>query len=642
MGVRQVTTPHSTSYQFVSLRLYIAARISRSFEQSLVCIGKLLASSQLNNSVLGNYNLLEVLGVGAMGFVYRARQLNLERDVAIKILSPNLAHDADYMALFIREARTAASLEHPHIVPIFDYGIQDDLSYVAMRLLSGGSLGDRISYRLENKMPMPGLPEISRILMQAATALDYAHERGVIHRDIKPNNIMFDQHGGAYIVDFGIAKLVGTTSSIKGSTFLGTPSFMAPEQWEGQPPTPAVDQYALAAVVYMMLTGRAPFEAEIALALMKKHLSETPPDIREYRPDAPEALNDILLRAMAKQPADRFPNNRAFAEAFAAAVHEVAGKPITDFSSFQLPQASFSLPILSANQTSRLEETAPSPEPYNRQIKPPPSRARTIIIAVQSVLLVIAVILISVLLIREASRSNELPTQVVAAALSATPPASAEPSAQPSDESAVLPVALSTPEATPTASPAVTSTDLPTETPAVTATETLLPPTSTFTPTLTETTAPTETPQPSATPTMTFTATTLPTETPTATETATNTATLSPTATPTLTPTFTHTPSATPTETPTETPTATATTGVVAPRPTVNWTQGTNLRINNASGVWLRSRPSSRAGQVTTLAYNNGVVATGNRQYDGRQWWWEVTSSWGAVGWVEQYALVQA
>lgn len=564
-----------------------------------------------------------------MGFVYRARQLNLERDVAIKILSPNLAHDADYMALFIREARTAASLEHPHIVPIFDYGIQDDMSYVAMRLLSGGSLGDRISYRLENKMPMPGLPEISRILTQAASALDYAHERGVIHRDIKPNNIMFDQHGGAYIVDFGIAKLVGTTSSIKGSTFLGTPSFMAPEQWEGQPPTPAVDQYALAAVVYMMITGHAPFEAEIALALMKKHLSETPADIREYRSDAPESLNEILLRAMAKQPADRFPNNRAFAEAFALAVHEVSGKPITDFSSFQLPQATFSLPMLSANQTSRLEETAPSPEPFNRQLKPAHSRARTIIIAVQSVLLVIAVILISILLIREASRSTGLPTQVVASALSETPPVLAETSAQPTDEDAVLPVSLSTLEATPTASPAATSTDLPTET-ALPATETLLPPTSTFTP------APTETPQPSATPTSTST------DAPTLTFTPTFTATTLPTETPTLTPTFTHTPPATPTETPTETPTATATSGVVAPRPTVNWTQGTTLRINNTSGVWLRTRPSSRAGQVTTLAYNNGVVATGNRQYDGRQWWWEVTSSWGAVGWVEQYALVQA
>jgi serine/threonine-protein kinase len=170
-----------------------------------------LSATDLSQIILGNYQLIEVLGIGAMGYIYRARQTNLDRDVAIKILLPNLARDTDYINLFIREARTAAALEHPHIVPVIDYGVQLDVRYVAMRFLPGGSLGDRIDYQMDKGLPLPSLLETSRILSQAASALDYAHAQGVIHRDIKPNNLVFDQHGSVYIVDFGIAKLTGTT-----------------------------------------------------------------------------------------------------------------------------------------------------------------------------------------------------------------------------------------------------------------------------------------------------------------------------------------------------------------------------------------------------------------------------------------------
>ncbi|MEO8395205.1 MAG: serine/threonine-protein kinase, partial [Chloroflexota bacterium] len=171
-----------------------------------------MASSDDGIFVLGNYKLIEVLGIGAMGYVYRARQLNLDRDVAVKILSPKLAVETGYTDLFIREARMAASLEHPNIVPVFDYGFEYEVSYVAMRLLLGGSLDERIQFRQKHNLALPSLFEIVSILTQAASALDYAHARGVIHRDIKPTNLMFDQHGTLYIVDFGIAKLVGTTT----------------------------------------------------------------------------------------------------------------------------------------------------------------------------------------------------------------------------------------------------------------------------------------------------------------------------------------------------------------------------------------------------------------------------------------------
>ena len=569
--------------------------------------------------------------MGAMGFVYRARQMNLERDVAIKILLPNLAHHADYMALFIREARMAASLEHPHIVPIIDYGIQDEMSYVVMRLLSGGSLGDRISYRLEHNLPMPSLPEISHILNQAASALDYAHERGVIHRDIKPNNIMFDQHGVAYIVDFGIAKLVGTTSSIKGSTFLGTPSFMAPEQWEGQPPTPAVDQYALAAVVYMMITGRAPFEADIALALMKKHLSETPLGVQHYRSDAPEQINSVLQQAMAKQPGDRFPNNRAFAEAFVFAIRDVAEEPISEFALFVLPPLSFSLPIPTGsrlNPTALDEGTAPSEFP-KRQSKATSGRARNLIIWVQSGLLMLSIVLIALLLMRDMSNSIT-PTQVVSVSVTDSPPDTPAPTAtltssELATDSALVAVLFSTLEPSPTTAPINTSIltelQIPTATLLPTSTETAtVSPSSTPSPQPSLTSTPTETPSPVPTATVSFTATSVPT----------------------ATASLTNTPNSTRTATSAETPSVTATPTISAPRPTVNWQAGTQLKINNPNGVWLRSRPSSRASQVATLANNNGVTATGDHYYDGRQWWWEVTAAWGAVGWVEQYALVQA
>jgi len=268
---------------------------------------------------LGQYELKERLGSGGMGAVYRAFQPGLNRTVAVKILSGDLVKRPGYIERFTREAQTAAALEHSHIVPVYDYGTQGDISYIVMRLLSGGSLSDRLD-QFTDQGKLMGLSEIASILSQLGGALDYAHARGVVHRDIKPGNIMFDQVGSAFLVDFGIAKLVdGQQLTTTGMT-VGTPAYMSPEQWRGEMVTSASDQYALGAVIYNLVAGRLPFEAPTPYALMLKHVSETLPAPSNFRPDTPEAVSGVLSRAMAKNSDDRFPSVGAFAQAFAGAI----------------------------------------------------------------------------------------------------------------------------------------------------------------------------------------------------------------------------------------------------------------------------------------------------------------------------------
>jgi hypothetical protein len=295
----------------------------------------------LTGQTLGQYELQQLLGFGGMGVTYRAHQKSLERDVAVKVLGAALASESGYIERFYREAKTAASLEHGHIVPVYDYGVQGDISYVVMRLLPGGSLEDRIKQHQENNQAPPSLGEVSVLLNQLASALDYAHARGVIHRDIKPANIMFDTQGTAYIVDFGIAKLMESTTSFTATgTPMGTPLFMPPEQWRSEDLTPAADQYALAVTVYSLLTGgQLPFEATTPYGMMHKHLNEDPIPPHERRPDIPPALNGVLARAMHKTPAERYPTVTAFAEAFKEAIVGQTGE-MTNF--FTAPVRSMS------------------------------------------------------------------------------------------------------------------------------------------------------------------------------------------------------------------------------------------------------------------------------------------------------------
>ncbi|MBL8153871.1 MAG: protein kinase [Anaerolineae bacterium] len=275
---------------------------------------------QLAGQKLGQYELRERIGAGGMAAVYRAHQLSLRRDVAVKVLSAALSQDTDFYQRFVREAQTSAQLEHPHIIPVYDYGTQDGLSFVAMRLLTGGTLAQRLQNAQDKSTSLPGLGEVVSITRSLASALDYAHSRQILHRDVKPSNVMFDEHGSPFLVDFGIARMLSGANEITGSGIaMGTPSYMSPEQWRGDTVTPASDQYALGIVVYEMLTGRQPYAAETPWAILHKHLNDPLPSLGSGISDM---LYAVLAKAAAKSPTDRFPTCRAFADALEKAVGE--------------------------------------------------------------------------------------------------------------------------------------------------------------------------------------------------------------------------------------------------------------------------------------------------------------------------------
>lgn len=286
-----------------------------------------MLTSNRSGQFLGAYELRERIGAGGMGTVYRAFHAAMKREVAIKVLPEELAQNPEYLARFNREAETSTKLEHPHIVPVYDYGTIDGISFVVMRLLPGGSLAQRLAQK-----GIPTLAEANQVLQQLASALDYAHREGVVHRDIKAGNVLFDRQGNAYLADFGIAKLLNATSGFTATGIsMGTPSYMAPEQWKGQDPSIQTDIYALGILLYTMLTGKLPFEAPTPFALMDKHLNALPSAPHTVVQSLPEALAPVIEKAIAKQPADRFSSAAAFADAFAGAM---AGAPPTEPSGF--------------------------------------------------------------------------------------------------------------------------------------------------------------------------------------------------------------------------------------------------------------------------------------------------------------------
>lgn len=294
-----------------------------------------MSHDNLVGQMLGQYELRELLGVGGMGAVYRGFQTSLKREVAVKVLPASLVSEAGYVERFNREAQTAALLEHPHIVSIFDYGTQQDTSYLVMRLLAGGTLAQRLSQRdSKGNIILPSLGEAAILVAQLSSALAYAHNQGVIHRDIKTSNVMFDNQGNGYLVDFGIAKLMGAQSGLTGTGMaMGTPAYMPPEQWAGRDLTPAADQYALAVLVYAMVTGRVPFEAATPYELLHKHLNEQPTPPHSFRADLPEAVDVVLGKALAKEPEDRFTNVTTFAQAFDSAIEGGKGDSTGFFTS---------------------------------------------------------------------------------------------------------------------------------------------------------------------------------------------------------------------------------------------------------------------------------------------------------------------
>jgi serine/threonine-protein kinase len=322
---------------------------------------------RVDAAIGAQYQIENEIGRGGMSVVFRARDLRLNRLVAIKVLPPELAHDAAVRSRFTREAQTSAQLSHPNIVPIFDVGEREGIAYFVMALVTGGNLAKRI----EEQQLRP-ISEVRRIIGEVADALAFAHLRGVIHRDIKADNILLDSESGrAMVTDFGIARAMEEGARLTQTGIaVGTPAYMSPEQAVGDRDIDGrTDVYSLGVVAYQMLTGRVPFTAGNSMALLLKHVSERPRPILDLRPETPAPLAEAVERALAKTPETRWPTASAFRDAIVSSEsvstwRNEAREPVRYLS--PIPRSAAKRPTQSAPS-----EASRSIGPTVSQIEPP-------------------------------------------------------------------------------------------------------------------------------------------------------------------------------------------------------------------------------------------------------------------------------
>lgn len=272
----------------------------------------------LTGRQLGPYQIVASLGEGGMAAVYKAYHPAMERYVALKVLPRHFASDPQFVIRFKQEARVLAQLQHSHILPVFDFGEADGYTYLVMPFIKSGTLADVLKGE-----PLPW-GQIRQIITQVGGALNYAHERGLVHRDVKPSNVLFDESGHFLLTDFGLAKILASNETLTESgAILGTPSYMSPEQGLGLTSDGRSDIYSLGVILYELVTGRTPYKAETPMAVMIKHISDPLPPPTKFNPDLPEALEAVILKALAKNPEDRYPTAGALVKAFDEAVAEV-------------------------------------------------------------------------------------------------------------------------------------------------------------------------------------------------------------------------------------------------------------------------------------------------------------------------------
>jgi serine/threonine protein kinase len=269
-------------------------------------------------SVIAGYQVESVVGSGGIGVLYRARQLRLNRPVALKVVEPEVAADPVVRERLRREARTVAALDHPNVVPLYEAGEENGTVFIATRWVDGTELGMLIN----SEGPLEP-HRAARVAAQIASALEVAHEKGLVHRDIKPSNVILTSEDHAYLTDFGLTKRAASASGFTGAgQMLGTIDYVAPEQIEGGEPDPRGDVYGLACVLYEMLAGASPFAGETGgMAKMWAHLNAEPPSVRQQRVDVPQALDDAIRHGLAKRP-----DGRPTAAEFGAAVLEAVGE----------------------------------------------------------------------------------------------------------------------------------------------------------------------------------------------------------------------------------------------------------------------------------------------------------------------------
>jgi serine/threonine-protein kinase len=267
----------------------------------------------LGRLINGRYRLIAPLGEGGMATLWRAVDEQLDREVAVKLLRPQYSTDAGFARRFKQEARSAGSLSHPNIVSVYDYGQDGEdaaTQFIVMQLVEGEDLASLLRER--GRLPVA---DAVRVALGVAAALEAAHRRGIVHRDVKPGNILITDDGDVKVTDFGIARAVSETSMTVTGTTLGSVHYFSPEQARGDEVTGASDVYSLGIVLYEMLAGRRPFEGDSAAGVALKRLTEDPPPPTHFRPDLPPALTEIVMRALAREAENRYPDAGAMAEA---------------------------------------------------------------------------------------------------------------------------------------------------------------------------------------------------------------------------------------------------------------------------------------------------------------------------------------
>ena len=363
---------------------------------------------------LGQYEIQQVINKGGMGAVYRAFQPSLGRSVAIKILPPHPSLDENVVKRFEREAKTIGTLQHPHILPLYDYGRQDNILYLVMAYADGGSLADLMS---EGVLP---LDTADRLVRAIASALDYAHRRGIVHRDIKPGNILLDSEGNALLADFGIVKSAAESNNLTGTSIIGTPAYMSPEQGKGDAIDGRSDVYSLGVMAFEMLTGKQPFTGETPMKVLLKHINDPIPAILDFNERLPVALQRVMRRVLSKDPAQRYGTGGEFASAFNKALQ-------TDNTNENVATIEFSDELSDTMEFGSDEVTRANPTIKHlgmspRAVDPPPvpqTNTTTVLIrervnpfAIMGGfgLVALAIVVVAVLLLSQINNSSTTPT----------------------------------------------------------------------------------------------------------------------------------------------------------------------------------------------------------------------------------------
>jgi len=423
---------------------------------------------------LGNCRLVRKLGEGGMAEVWEAIDVTLERRVAIKVVKETISSLPEFDARFRREAKTAAQLEHPNILQIYSFGVEDGVAYIEMPYLSGGTLGSRL-----DAGPPPPLETVCDWVEDLASALDAAHARGIIHRDIKSVNVLFDQSGRIVLGDFGLAKNVADRSGLTAAgTLMGTPMYLSPEQARGEELTPASDQFSLGVLAYRMLTGQLPWGPNAAAPLvMMRIVSQAPPPPSSLRADLPQAVDAVVDKVLAKKPEGRYATCSDFAKALRGAVLPKRARAVVDAATVVDSKPIF-VPPAPAPVPVPAPHPAPRPRPVVVAAPPPAPRRSGLVVLLVLFLGVNSVVLALVLWDKLGARlpwappsGNDAPAATPVESPSPTPTIAAEPTPGPivvlegtPPEGAATPAADG-PAPTETALPEPTATPAPTEVP---------------------------------------------------------------------------------------------------------------------------------------------------------------------------------